>query len=379
MKKKILIVISNLEFGGAQRQLIELANNLNRDQYDVDICSLSNYVPLAVYINPEIQLHVVEKKAKFDATVVWKLIKLIRKNRYHIIHSYLFDAEIAARIAGKLSFTDIKIIGSERNADYSLKKIQKLAYRITRHMVDMVIANSHAGAKFNERSTGVAAEKYHVIHNGVDTERFRPRDKKECRDAININSNEIIVGMFASFKQQKNHPLLLEAVRNLEKKHPTFKILFVGEQLYDGMHGSDIYAESISEMIDNFNIKERCIMLGNRQDVESIYPACDFTVLPSLFEGTPNVLLESMACGVPVVATRVSDNEIIVDHQKTGLLLQSENVEEMTECLDSMLSDAGLRERMSQASVTSMINNFSSHVLAEKTAKIYDSLCSNKN
>ena len=139
-------VISNLEYGGAQRQVVELANHLNRDRFDVHICSLSEYVPLASQLEDcERRLHVVRKRFKFDFSVVPRLAKLFRSLRADVVHGYLFDAIIASRLAGRMASVGA-IIGSERNTDYHIKRRQLLAYRFTRRQVDMIIANSRAGA-----------------------------------------------------------------------------------------------------------------------------------------------------------------------------------------------------------------------------------------
>jgi len=109
-KKKILLVISNLEFGGAQRQIVELANNINKEKFEVHIYSLSNYVPLAEHLAKNIKLHIVNKRFKFDFLVVIGLIKLIKSHQFAIGHAYLFDAEISVRLSGFFSFSGIKVL-----------------------------------------------------------------------------------------------------------------------------------------------------------------------------------------------------------------------------------------------------------------------------
>ena len=109
-KVTVVIVVSNLEYGGAQRQIVELANHINNDLFDLHICSLSNYIPLAQFLSNLDKLHVVDKSFKYDVTVVVRLAKLLKKLKADIVHGYLFDAEIAARIAGIMART--KAIGT---------------------------------------------------------------------------------------------------------------------------------------------------------------------------------------------------------------------------------------------------------------------------
>lgn len=371
MKTKVLIVISNMEFGGAQRQVIELVNNIDQTRFEIHVCSLSEYVPLADQMNKDTPLHIIHKKAKFDFSVVFKLAKLVRQYKFNVIHSYLFDAEIAARLAGKLSCTDIKIIGSERNTNYTLKPIQKKAYKLTKHLVSDIIANSQSGAKFNASQTGQPSHKYHVVYNGVDTKRFKPQDKLKIRRVLGIDPDCKLIGMFASFKQQKNHPFLIEALEQVKAQGISFKLLLVGDTLYDGLHGSDQYTAAVKQQIKNSGFSEDTIYLGNRDDIEQIYPACDFTVLPSLFEGTPNVVLESMACGVPVIATNVSDNKKIITDTLNGYIIDLNNTEQLSNRIITLYEDKEKLELMAIKSRAQIEHFFSSKRLAENMQLIY--------
>ncbi|KAB2936749.1 MAG: glycosyltransferase, partial [Phycisphaerae bacterium] len=101
---RIALVISNLEYGGAQRQVIELANHLERGTFEVHVCSLSRYVPLAADLEDAAErLFVLTKRFKFDVSVIWRLAAWLRRIRADVVHSYLFDANIAARLAGRLA------------------------------------------------------------------------------------------------------------------------------------------------------------------------------------------------------------------------------------------------------------------------------------
>src|SRR5262245_47304943 len=110
-----VMVISDLEFAGAQRQVVELANYIDSRQFDVHVCSLADYVPLAGALwDRDKRLHIIRKRGKFDLTVVWRLAHLLRQLQADIVHGFLFDAEIAARLAGRLARKPV-VIGSERN------------------------------------------------------------------------------------------------------------------------------------------------------------------------------------------------------------------------------------------------------------------------
>jgi glycosyltransferase involved in cell wall biosynthesis len=137
------------------------------------------------------------------------------------------------------------------------------------------------------------------------------------------------------------------------------------------MSESDECKKRLSEHVERLGIREHCIFAGNRSDVDRVYPVCDLTVLPSLFEGTPNVLLESMACGVPVVATDVSDNREIVLDGEVGFLVPSGNARQLTDRILELLESKGLRDRMSRQARDWVVQQFSTERLAERTATVY--------
>lgn len=366
-----LVVISDLEFGGAQRQVVELANNMDLERFEVHVACLHDYIPLAAKLtHSSRRVHVIRRRHKFDFTVVPRLARLIRRLGATVVHGYLFDAEIASRLAGRL--TGAAVIGSERNTNYRMKRINLAAYRATRLCHDLTIANSNAGADFNSHLLGQPRHLYRVVHNGVDADRFQPGTEPKLRAELGIPVGDRVVGMFASFKPQKNHPLLLRAAVKILAEIPNTRFLFVGDELFMGMSGSVDFKRAILALVDELGLKHRCTFAGNRKDVERCYRACDVTVLPSLFEGTPNVALESMASGVPVVLTDVSDNSYVVPDGQAGFVVPVGDESRLAQCIIRLLRDDQLRADLGRQARAWTVAEFSGRRLAEKTADVYE-------
>jgi glycosyltransferase involved in cell wall biosynthesis len=373
-KTTVAIVISNLEFGGAQQQIVELANNMSPDEFDVHVICLAPFVPLAANLKiPESRQHIVAKSWKYDFTVPHRLAALLRSIDARIVHGFLFDAEIACRLAGWIAGVPIRI-GSERNCDYSRGKIQLAAYRITKSLQTKCIANSNAGAEFNSQLLGYPRDHYAVVHNGVNISRFRPGEGSSIRDRHEIGRDKIVIGVFGSFKAQKNHALFFESAAILASRHPDLRFLLVGDQLQGGIHGSDRYKNEINNLVDDLAIRDLCVFAGNQENVEQYYRACDLTVLPSNHEGMPNVVLESLASGVPVIATEVSDNKLLLPDGEVGFLVAKGNLDELTGRISTLVTDSELRKRMSERSVVWIEENFSAQRMAEKMAEAYRAL-----
>lgn len=373
-KTTVAIVISNLEFGGAQQQIVELANNLDPGKFDVHVISLAHFVPLATSLRiPVERQHIVAKRWKYDFTVVFRLASLFRSANVRIVHGFLFDAEIACRLATRLAGVRINI-GSERNCNYSRRRVQLTAYRITKSLQIRCVANSNAGAKFNSKLLGYPMAHYAVVHNGVNIDRFRPGDGSTVRKRHDIGLEKIVIGVFGSFKAQKNHKLFFRMAAVLASKYQNLRFLLVGDQLHGGIHGSDNYKEEVNALVDELDIRHLCVFAGNRNQVEEYYQACDLTVLPSNHEGMPNVLLESLASGVPVVATDVSDNRLLIRHGEVGFLVPVGDLEQLIEHVSNLVEDRALRHRMSEQAVVWIEQQFSAQKMAQKMAQTYDAL-----
>ena len=362
-----------------ERQVVELANNMDFNRFDVHICTLSDHLPLRNQLKDlENNLHVIARKVRFDFTVVLRLAWLLRKLNADIVHGYLYSAEIASRLAGRIAGTKL-VVGSERNANHLIRMSNRIAYRLTQPCVDIIVANSNAGAAWNRKVFKRPSSDYRVVHNGVDTERFRPVDGSEIRQKLGIPIQCPVVGAFANFKKQKNHPMLFRAFKLVLNSLPEARLLLIGDQPADSRGRLDGYQAQLYRLVDDLRIRHRCVFLGHQEDTEHLYPACDITVLPSLHEGTPNVLLESMACGVPVVATNVCDNEYIVKDGEVGHFVAVGDEAGMAHRMVSLISNNALRQEMGQKARAWVQKEFSNKRLAERMEAVYMELLNKRH
>lgn len=374
-----MLVIDDLGYGGAERQVIELANNMDCAHFDVHVCALSDHMPLSATLKgAEHRLHVIKKSNRCDFTVVPRLARLLRDLHADVVHGFLFSAEIAGRLAGRMAGTKL-IIGSERNANRRIARRHTLAYRLTQRYTDIIVANSNAGAESNARVFNRPLSEYRVVHNGVDTERFRPVNGVEIRKQLGIPGSAPLVGVFANFKKQKNHAMTFRAFRRVCDAFPDAQLLLIGDPPVDSRGRLDAYYAQLHRLVDELGIRDQCIFAGHQDATEHIYPACDVAVLSSYHEGTPNVLLESMSCGVPVVATRVCDNGYIVRDGEVGHLVDLNDDAAMADRIGLILGDRMLRQAMGRNARQWVCDEFSTRRLAEKMGGVYTELLSSKN
>jgi glycosyltransferase involved in cell wall biosynthesis len=375
----VALVISNLEFGGAERQVVELANNLDATRFEVHIVVLSDYVPLAAKLHRKrIQLHVVSKRNKYDVSVVFRLRNLFRSLGVDIVQAFLFDAEIASRISSRLAGVRV-IIGSERNSGYRISPLKRILLRLTAPLTDYCIANSSAGAEYNRTLYRQPSSKYRVIRNGVDTRRFGPGSQVVARDALGIRQDIYCVGIFGSFKAQKNHQLFFRMAAQLTAIHPETVFLIVGDSLDGGQRDSVSHKAELLRLIKELDVETNCLFLGNRSDVETIYPACDVTVLPSLHEGTPNVALESMASQVPVIVSDVSDNRYVVKDGHVGYVVPPDDLDALVERVAQLCANRELAKQLGENARRWIDERFSNERLAQNFASVYEEMLQAKS
>jgi glycosyltransferase involved in cell wall biosynthesis len=380
-----MLLVSSLEHGGAERQVVELARALDRARFDPLVCSLSDDVPLARELPDPDALLVVRKRWRFDAATVPRLAARMRERRVDLVHAFLFDAEMAGRLAARLAGVPV-VVSSERNSDYRRPALHTAALRLTRGWVTALVANSEAGRRFSLRTTGLPASAVRVIHNGVDLARFAPGDPAAARASLALDAAGPVIGMVASFKPQKNHPLLLEVARRVLAREPRATFVCAGEPLRaqagaaplragTGAHrGVAAYHAQVARTIEEDGLAARVRLLGRVAEVERVYRACDLTVLTSRHEGTPNVVLESLACGVPVVVTDVADNRAIVPDGVAGYVVAPDDAEAMAERVRQLLADPDRRRAMGEAGRRHVEANFSVAAMARRTEALYAEL-----
>jgi glycosyltransferase involved in cell wall biosynthesis len=370
----VCLLISSLEFGGAERQVVEMVRSFDRRRIRPLVCSLSREVPLAASLPRDGEdLCIVEKRGRFDFTTVFRVATLLRQRRVEVVHAFLFDAEIVARLAAPLAGVSV-VVASERNTDYVRPLLHKVALKATSSLFDVMVANSNAGKQFNMRTLGSRASQIEVVHNGVDVARFHPDPAagQKFRQALGIPLQDPVIGMVASFKRQKGHDRFLRMAAEVRRSFRETWFLVIGEPLRDDLDTSSRYESEIKELAKSLSLGERCRFLGSQEDVTAVYNACDLTALLSRHEGTPNVVLESMACGVPVVTTDISDNRLIIRNGTNGYIVpRDDDGEAAAVHVKYLLSEPEARRAMGEAARACMCREFSLERAAQKLENIY--------
>lgn len=316
---RLLLVISDLAFHGAQKQVVELSRGLAARGHEVCIYTLNDDAPRARELEGSgVELVTDQKRSKLDWAVVRRLRAKIRAMRADIVHGFLYDGDIYARVAA--FGTGAKVLNSERSADYTLSRGQKLGHALTRWLVDGVVANSRYGARFAQRLYGYDPDHMHVVWNGMKLEELerRARSATDYRAEFFGPGAHKVACMIGHIKPAKDYPLALDTAAALVEMDPSWRVLFIGDSLshaaYKPGQDSDTsdYKRAAMEQYQRLGIADRVKFAGARDDCPAILAQCDVQFHTSKWEGFPNAVLEGMVLGVPVVSTDYSDIRAIL-------------------------------------------------------------------
>jgi glycosyltransferase involved in cell wall biosynthesis len=314
---KIALLIDSLVAAGAQRQMVVLANGLAQLGYEVELFYYREKLQLLDDLESGVvKLTLIRKLAKVDPSFVIRLTQALRKTAPDVLISFLAGPNFWGRIAGRFARVHA-IVTSERNTEFGNSSLMVTLERVMSRLSSHIVVNTHTAKDILLASVGVPATKVRVIYNGVDTARFAPRADKEClrrRSRLGIGSEETVLVLPGRISTQKNHECLIRALPLLGSALHTLRVLFVGNVLE-----SDLKARLVS-ILHQLNLSDRTVFCGFDADMPGVYGMADLVVLPSRWEGLPNVVLEAMSCQTPVIISDISDNRKIVSDGETGFL-----------------------------------------------------------
>lgn len=348
---RVMHIVSKVyPYAGMERKVIQLLNYMDRNHFKPFLLSLGDVwgIPRN-YLNKDIELLALHKKTGIQWILVYKMAKVLKSRRIHIIHSHnwatLFHAVIAARIAKVPVIIHGEHGRDTKELDKTFKRyiIRKILYGL----VDQIVVVAEDLKNIVIREFHYNGSKVRMIKNGVEIQHFEQKyDKTEVKRKLGLSKDMSIIATIAKLRPVKDIPTLIKSFKLMYDKNHMVRLLIIGSY---GENTNNLKNE-IEELIEKLELSLYVKFLGEVENIPELLSIVDVYLNTSLSEGMSNTILEAMASGVPVVASRVGDNpELVLDGQ-TGFLAEMQNPADFAVKTLQILNTPRLKKRMSENS-----------------------------
>jgi len=364
MRSNVLYIIWSLGLGGAEQVVISLAQGLDKNKFQSFICCLDDEGVFVDGLKSQgIEIFALNKKRGIDLSVIFKIKRIIKENQIHVVHTHLWGAGLWGRIAALLA--GVPVVITEHNVDVWKKWYHKLSDKVLALFTKKICAVSNKVKEFYVRNVGISEKKIEVVYNGIN-----PDPPMASQDEIDVIKQELgivhgvpVIANIGRLVPAKANHIFIEALRILDQKDIVFHSLIIG----DGLLKQSLMDASV-DLID----KGRLTFAGLRKDVSKILDLTDISVLSSTREGFSIVVLESMAKGVPFVATDVGGNDEQIIDGKTGFLVPCGDAQALAEGMAKILDNPSLASDMGHAAKQRIQDEFSLEGMVKKMQEVYE-------
>ena len=381
MSINVLQLIGSFNQGGSERQAVQLTRLLREDgRFNVLVATLDSSGPLGAQVQrlglndvPEYPL-----TSFYDRNAVTQMkrfVKYLKQNEVHVVHAHDFYTNIFGMTASILARVPVRIASRRESSVRAAKQrfVERGAYKLAQK----VVANCEE-VRQQLILEGVSATKVTTLYNGLDLSSFAPQtgDRNEVLASLGLPVDvprrfiTIVANMRAHFQEPtpvclKDHPTFLRAAKRVHEVIPDAAFVIAGE-------GEML--EATRKLAAELGIEKQTFFLGRCENVPVLLSASFACVLSSTAEGFSNSILEYMAAGRPVVATRVGGAAEAIEEGSSGYLVNAGDDESLAERLIRLLSDTARAEEMGQRGKEIVSEKFSSEAQLRRTTNLYDEL-----
>ena len=360
-------ILPSLPAHGAEQLLVDLFRNFDRERFNLSVILINEEGPLANEVRElGINVFLIPRKSRFDLSVIGKIRRHILKNRIDIVHTHIITADLWGRLS--LLGTKIPLVTTSHSIHFNSGKLQGALDHFLSHMTDAIVCVSSRVRDSRKNESRLPFHRLVVIENGIDFNRLEtPVTRTMAREMLGLGEEIFTLGIIGRLSTVKNHTLLLQSIAEIcrgGRAFPNLKLLVVGEGELDGF---------LKEEARKSGIEKQVRFLGLRRDIPVILKALDLLVISSTREGLPIVLLEAMKARIPVIATNVGGIPDVIEHGKTGILIDPERAP-LSKAIVQLIEDSSLRDRIGPAAEKFVAQKFNVCQTAWHYSRLYRSL-----
>ena len=364
---RTMFVITNMPVGGAETLLVNLVRRLDRDRFAPELCCLKHFGPLGEVLAKEVPAFTGLLSHKYDFAVFGRLRRLMAQRQIDAVVTVgtggdkMFWGRLAARAAGA------PVICSSLHST-GLPDHVELPNRLLAPMTDAFIAVAPSHGEYLVRHEGCPRRKVRVIPNGVDTDRFHPRQPdRNIQQEFGLESARPVAGIIAALRPEKNHELFLQAAAIVHASRPQARFLIVG----DGPE-----REALEQRAAALRVADAVRFLGTRDDIPEVLSVINVLLLTSHMEANPVSILEALAAERPVIATRVGSVPETVADGENGYLVAPGDAETLAARTIELFDHPEHAEALGRAGRETVLHHWSIDRMVEGyqelIAEIYD-------
>jgi glycosyltransferase involved in cell wall biosynthesis len=364
---RILQVIDGMNIGGAEVLLVDLVRRLREAGHAVQVAYSTPGPMSARLAEMGVTLTRLPRFARVDPVLLFRLMRLMRREKPDIVHTHLFKSDLHGRLAARLASVPVVISTAHNNDSWARRAPLGWLYGCTSRLADRLIAVSEEVREYQLRYTFIPPEKIVTIDNGVDMRRFDGKEEagRAVRAEFGIAPDAPLVGMIGRLTEQKDHATFLQAVGHIRAALPKTRFLVVG----DGP-----LRENLIEQARSLKLDDAVIFAGLRSDIPAVMAALDVLVFSSRWEGLPVTLLEGMAAAKPVVSTAVGGVPGVVGEGESALLVPAGMASVLADAVVRVLRDPALAQKLSALARARVREKYSLDSMLDRTLALYEEL-----
>ena len=369
---RVLQIFAKPAMGGVENQLLAFLQRYNRKKFIIDVGCLGGIegVLRDKFMATSTRL-ITCRWSSYVIPFIWRLFKLLRRERYDVIHARMSEVSGAAILAAKLAGVPNRICSYHhtetdwRNPGMINRLAVRILHRITQKWAAKILSVSSASLDVYHPGWRQHPEKYQVCYNGIDIERFsKPNICDEVRRELGLPIDCMVVGHVGGFRKVKNHQAFVEMAGIVSKRF---------DQVYFLLVGDGVLRRQIEQEVGRLNLSSRFVFTGNRSDVPRVLAGMDVFVMPSLKEGFPSVLLEAQLGGLPVVASDLPGIREALYPEMHEFCRDPQDAAGMAEQVKRFLKDSQLRSELGREGREYVSKKFSIDKTVSQLESIYSS------
>lgn len=373
---KILYVVIDGKVSGGNNVCAAILRHARYQGHQVELLTPS-LGPLTESLAEEgIPIHILDLTRSFYFHQSFRLARLLKKRQIDLVHTHTsLNPEILCRIACFLA--QVPIICHQHDPTDLYRSNPLIAWyqrwldRLTSRFVTRFIAVSKYRRDAMVRKRGYKQDHVHLIYNGIDVGRFASRNGRESvRQEWALGADETAIGLIGRLEPSKGQETLIEAIPLVWNQFPKTRFFLIGGDHHLGQPSLLRY----QRLIQKLGLGQVCSLLGFCQNIERLIQGLDLVVLPSLWEGHPLVLLEAMAARKPVIASSVGGVPEVVDHEKTGLLIPSQDPKALSKAICEILDRPAFAKELASNAYERVSKSFDQSLMFNQVFSLYENL-----